>query len=234
MGVTQIGGKLVRELSGKSGYKTVVSETTKDGKIITGVLDNYGKKILERVKTVDKFGHEVGNKKVKTTTRVTDFGGRFERTKTITDRIYDKNGKFLGVRGILEKFDNFTQKFIKDSTYKQNINDTDVRRAKHFYKNGKVRRKSLFKLRPGQSLTGHNAVGWSAVDYNERGLPYSSIMRSWEEKEPFKNSTLKEMRDYHLAKHPDLPYADMLTKQGFSDKSDRLCRKDLYSLNKYL
>jgi len=90
MSVMQVGSKLVRTFGSGSNLRHAITETV-GNKTFTEVLDSEGKLLANRVKEITR--QNIGDKLV--ITRKTD-----DMQK---DLVYDKNGKFLGMR-ILDWF----------------------------------------------------------------------------------------------------------------------------------
>ena len=105
MAITSVGSEISKVLA--SGMK--VSTKTEGGKICTKLFDRDGKVLVDRVKSFEK--NIVGNKKVitKTEERIVNAkneAGELTDTfgfKYTADRVYDKNGKLLGMREIENK-----------------------------------------------------------------------------------------------------------------------------------
>ena len=101
MSIASTGSEMFRTLS--NGMR--VSTQTEGNKILTKLLDKDGKVLIDRTKTIEKA--IVGNKKVITKkedriinvySKNDSIGFRYQ-----ADRVYDKDGKFLGMREIENK-----------------------------------------------------------------------------------------------------------------------------------
>lgn len=95
MGILQVGAKLVRTF-GKDSHATHVITETVGNKTFTRVLDNKGELLARRVKEISR--QNIGEKSV--ITRKVDWHDGWGIYKYQKDLVYDKQGKFLGMRVI--------------------------------------------------------------------------------------------------------------------------------------
>ena len=102
MAITMVGSEIYKTLA--NGMR--VSTQTKGNKILTKLFDKDGTLLIDRAKSFEK--NIVGNKKVitKYEERIVNVKGADGKLKDAfgfrysADRVYDANGKFLGMREI--------------------------------------------------------------------------------------------------------------------------------------
>lgn len=203
MAVVQIGARLVRAFGKGKNLRKVVTEAV-NGKTYTRVLDAEGNILRNRLKMIERTN--VGNKKVSTITKVDEIPGKKLGAikKTTYDRVYSSEGALLGSRCKFEE--QIGEKFQKVAVSKQG--NSPLREKKRYF------REKLFQKFAFSELPGRNHGTWfssAEVKYNRKGLPCPKGLH-------FANDmSLKQMRDWHFAHHPERPYAHPDLKLGFLD-----------------
>jgi len=201
MGIVQIGARLIRSFGSGENLRKIVTETV-NGKTFTRVLDKDGKIVKERVKQIVR-NQQVGNKKVNTVTKVTEgskeyIGHPYDYTeKLIYDRVYNKDGEFLGSRAV------FRDPYYKTAVLKNHVGGNSF--LKNFPNTASGFRvvKKQIGVPAGEAPI-DEMCGVTRVYYNNKGLP----MPQWSGTgNDFRGMSLKAMKDRHLKKHPELPYA---------------------------
>lgn len=182
LGTMQVGNKLVRMFGEGDKIRRVTTEVV-DGKILTQVFDKDGNHVVSRMKAM--AADKVGNKTVRTTTKVYQDSDGFARRTT--DRVYNSADKFVGSRTVFE------QGFSPDTLIKRRVSKqgTDgIKLVKKFSEDGTVYKKVV----PGNYLT-----------YNFKGLPISELSTC--SGFNVNNMSLREMMDLHNVNFPGQPYA---------------------------
>lgn len=209
MSITTIGQRFVRSFGKGENSVKVVSECV-NGKTYTRVLDKDGKVLQNCLKMTERTN--VGNKKVSTITKVKEFPQDHFVRKTTYNRVYNSEGDLQGIRYIAEVAvddDNLQKSFV----IKQGA--TGLRQMKSYWAGGDMEGKMCEKVArelPLGRLPKYFHSGDSSLSYNNKGLPCPRGL------EPYNNMSLKEMKDWHFANHPERHYAHPDLNLGFLDE----------------
>lgn len=145
--------------------KKVVTQTA-GGRTTTNVYDNNGKLLMARIKDIKRY--DVGGKKVVTRTDVSKTPNdsapdHFEYFKTVSDRVFNNEGKYLGQRSFFSCpiyplkaspkaiYDRKTLK-IGDIGSGTRMRDDGTRLDRYYYGNDEMLR-------------------YNTVDFDSKGLP---------------------------------------------------------------
>ena len=198
MGLITIGSRLVRTFGEGKNLRKIVSECV-NGKTYTRVLNADGKILTDRVKMIERS--TVGNKKVSTITKVSKDSDNVV-SKSVYNRVYNQEGQLLGSRNIFHPD-------ITENSYYVSKQGNDLINLSKWVKNGLVRNKEYASNYPGCKYI--RKIPRMMMRYNNKGLPRPYRLDGGD------NMSLKEMRNWHFANSPDLPYAPKEFKLGFLD-----------------
>ena len=212
LGTQQIGNKLVRSIGEGKNLKRVITEVV-DGKILTHVFDSEGNRFLSRAKQFSE--DKVGDKFVKTTTKVVNSRGRSsvdiepdKFSRTVIDRVYDNNGKLVGSRAVFENGDSI-EKMAKVAVSKQGSDD--IRLTKYFStENGRVTSKEAVTDTNAGAVYELKHSGMK-MNYNDKGFPMPEIKRNIMDviapkRLPSSDMSLRQMIDWKNVNYPKDSY----------------------------